>query len=184
MTQLGRPIPPEVLRIRTALTRHLRERNIRPIDAESVITGRDVLMKIWEMIVSCPLGIAIVTEGLPAETIANVFFEIGLLQALGKETLVIRTPLAVLPTDFVRTEYIEYGRGFAARIRRFLDQLDDQANNYEIMADELERNPALAIDYLTRAYLIGGKRTLLRRARHLFARLPAQDSVRPIVNLP
>lgn len=184
MTKLGRPIPDEIKNIRRALTRHLRQHRIEPIDAESVITGRDVLLKILEMIVSCPLGIAIITNNLPAATIANIFYEIGVLQALGKETLVIRTPRAVLPSDFVRTEYIEYDREFATRIRRFLDQLDEQADHYEIMAAELERNPALALDYLKRAYLISGRRTLLRRARQLFDTLPAQDSIRPVVTLP
>jgi len=141
MTKLGQPVPDDVARIRRALKRQLARRRIAPIDADSIVTGRDFLVKIWELIVGSPLGIAIVSAELSTATMANIFYEIGVLHALGKETLVIRTPNAPVPSDFVRTEYIEYdARDFSPRFRRFLDRFAEQARHYEAMADSLE-NP-------------------------------------------
>ena len=86
VTQLGEPVPESVNRIRRVLNKSLKAREIKIIDANSAMTGRDFLDKIWSMILSVPLGIAIVTEDMPHNTWANIFYEIGLMQALGKET--------------------------------------------------------------------------------------------------
>ena len=91
MTKLGAPVSQELVRIRRNVERHLRKRSIKSIDAGSVITGKDFLLKIWQMIVSVPLGIGIITDDMTAGTMSNVFYEIGLLHALGKESLVIKS---------------------------------------------------------------------------------------------
>src|SRR5215211_3503591 len=91
MTQLGGDIPDEVDDIRSALRRILETHNIELIDANSRITGRDFLFKIWNMIVAVPLAVAIVHEEMPVKTLHNVFYEIGIAQALGKETVVIKS---------------------------------------------------------------------------------------------
>ena len=36
----------------------------------------------------------------------NIYYKLGVAQALGKETLVVKSPGAKLPSDFVRTEYV------------------------------------------------------------------------------
>ena len=35
-----------------------------------------------------------------------------------------------------------------------LDRLFEQANYYKLLAEQLERNPVLALDYLKRAYQV------------------------------
>jgi hypothetical protein len=185
MTKLGQPIPQDISRIRRALVRHLRERRIEPLDAESTVTGRDFLLKIWDLIVGCPLGIAIVSADLPPSTVANIFYEIGLLQALGKETLVVKTKGAAVPSDFVRTEYIEYDRRrFASKVRRYFDQLFEQADHYATMAENLETSPPLAIDYLKRAYLITGENRLRLRLDAAVAQLSEESELRSVLLLP
>ena len=156
MTQLGTPIPQEITNIRRTLEKYLKQRKFKTIDANSVVRGRDFLMKIWKMVLSVPVGIAIISENLTHTTLANIFYEIGLLQAYGKETLVIKTPDSALPSDFVRTEYIEYDRKFKDRILKFLDSLEEQAVHYAVTAKSLRANSLLAIDYLRRAFLITG----------------------------
>jgi hypothetical protein len=124
MTQLGGPVPPILAEIRSALLAALNEHGYRLVDADSLVTGKDFLLKIFEMIVAVPLGIAIIHEQMRPGTLANVFYELGMMQAYGKETLVIRT--------------------------------------------DGENNPLLAIDYLRRAYLLTGKRSLKRQATRIF----------------
>jgi len=156
MTQLGPPIPNTVAKIRKILRRCLKAKSIEAIDANYDVTGKDFLDKIWSTILSVPLGIAIITEDMSPSTMSNILYEIGLMQALGKETLIIKTKEVVVPSDFVRTEYIEYSRRLKAKIDRFLDKLFEQAEHYSVMASELGHNPLVAIDYLKRAYLITG----------------------------
>jgi hypothetical protein len=168
MTQLGAPIPAEVTMIRDDLTSALGGAGFDCIDAESVVTGRDFLLKIWELIVSVPLGIAIIHQDMKPTTIANIFYEMGLMQAYGKETLVVKAAGATIPSDFVRTEYIEYGPGFRQQVGKFVDSLSERAEYYLLMSDQVEHNPLLAIDFIRRSYLLSGDPALRARALEVF----------------
>lgn len=163
MTQLGNPIPDQVSRIRKTLKKYLNQANINIIDANSVRTGRDFLIKIWEMIVSVPLGVAIITEELSSETMANIFYEMGILQTLGKETLIIKSKNCNIPSDFVRTEYIEYDRKFKFEINKYLKTFSNQADHYFKLGSQLNKNPIVTIDYLKRAYLVTGDENIKRK---------------------
>jgi len=181
MTQMGKAVPPEISEIRRSLSKLLKSRRIKEIDAGSKVTGKDFLLKIWGMIITVPLGIAIVTRKMPARTLANIFYEIGMLQSYGKETLVIKTEDAKIPSDFVRTEYVEYNTSFQAEMKKFLDEFFELPEYYETMAEQLENNPLLAIDYFRRAYLISGKDKYKEKAKTIYnsasIKTRAKDSV-------
>jgi hypothetical protein len=165
MTRLGRPVPRMVDEIRAQVSACCAEIGYRVIDANLRISGRDFLIKIWKMIAATPLAIGVLHEDLPSTTLANIFFELGVAQALGKETLIIKSPAAEVPSDFVRTEYLEFNGLFAKGFRTFLRGMLEQAAHYELVAEQLDRNPILALDYLKRAYLITGKSRLRTKAR-------------------
>ena len=169
MTKLGEPVSEEVLDIRTSLESILKKYEIECIDAESVVTGKDFLTKIWNLIVSVPLGIAIIDHEMTSSTLSNIFYEIGLMQAYGKETLVVKTKKATVPSDFVRTEYIEYGKHFEGKMQKFFQTFFDLPDYYDSMANELEKNPLLSIDYLRRAYLITGNNNYKMKAERIFS---------------
>lgn len=134
------------------------------------MTGRDFLLKIWKLIASSPLSIGICHEEIPELTQANIYYEIGVAQALGKETLIVKSPDVRLPSDFSRTEHVEFNDGFRDNFTAYLNSLPEQADHYELVADQLDRNPILAIDYLKRAFLISGEDRLREKARrHLDA---------------
>jgi hypothetical protein len=168
MTQLGEPLPLELRQIRDVLSGILSTHDMVLLDADSVTTGKDFLHKIWDLILSVPLGIAIIHPDMKTTAIANVFYELGIVQALGKESLVIRASGAAIPSDFVRTEYISYDRHFTRRLNGFLDTVFHKADYYREMADLLERNPLLSMDYLRRAYLITGDETTKARMLEVF----------------
>jgi hypothetical protein len=44
----------------------------------------------------------IIHEDTPIKTQANLYYELGVAQALGKETVIIKTPRAEMPSDFNR----------------------------------------------------------------------------------
>ncbi len=168
VTQLGNP-GKEVLRIRHSLTQILRSYGIEVIDAGSVVTGKDFLLKIWSLILAVPLGIAIISEGMRTDTLSNIFYELGALQAYGKETLIIKTEAATIPSDFVRTEYVQYDKDFKNKMKGFLKNFMTMADYYETAANQLQNNPLLSIDYLRRAYLISANDELRAKVQQIVA---------------
>lgn len=164
MTRLGNPIPQMVGKMREAIERCCKSRDYSLIDAQDRVTGRDFLLKIWKLIASSPLSIGILHEDIPESTQANIFYEIGVAQALGKETVIIKSPKAKVPSDFVRSEYIIFDNEFDRNFLSYLDSVFEQADYYELLADQLEKNPVLALDYLKRAYLIKGDDSLKEKA--------------------
>ena len=176
-------MPGEVNDMRRGLRKVLDARAFNLIDANSAITGKDFLSKIWSMIVSVPLAVAVVHENMPATTMCNVFYEIGLAQALGKETIVIKTAQAKVPSDFVRTEYIKYDEGFENKLSRFLESILERSTYYEEMSHLLEQNPLLAIDYLRRSYLISGREECSRKAGKIVGALPLEGRARDSVEM-
>ena len=156
MTKLGGKIPKEISNMKKTAAKYLKSQKFEVIDASSKVTGRDFLFKIFELILSVPLGIALISENLNSTTIANIFYEIGLLQALGKETLIIKTEGSNIPSDFIRTEYIEYNNKFKDRINEYLKTYFELAEHYELLGCELIKDPITSIDYLKRSYLMTG----------------------------
>jgi hypothetical protein len=168
MTVMGKPVPDKARDAKSRINAALRRAKFRTVDAASATTGKDFLLKIWTLAVSCPVGIAIVHEGIRPETMANVFYELGWMHAYGRETVVIKVGDVKLPSDLVRTEYIEMDEGFSRSFGDFLTSLRERAKYYQTLADLLEANPLLAIDYLRRAYLLTGEVALRRRAKQIF----------------
>ena len=175
VTQLGDPVPEGVAAIRRSVSDLCTGAGYEVIDARTQVTGRDFLLKIWRMIASAPLAVGVCHEEIPFSAQANIYYELGVAQALGKETLLVKSPGASVPSDFVRTEYVEFDEGFDANFTAYLNTVREQAGHYERIADQLERNPVLAIDYLKRAFLITGDEGLRGRAQALLAQAGLED---------
>lgn len=183
MTKLGHPVPKPVNQIRKIVTEACTDFSYDVIDANSKIRGRDFLFKIWTLIASTPLSIGLCHEEIPESTQANIYYEIGVAQALGKETLLIKSPRVQIPSDFVRTEYVEFNEQFRDNFSAFMESLPEQATHYETVADQLDRNPVLAIDYLKRAFLVTGEERLREQARDLANTAGLEDRARNSVEL-
>ena len=175
MTQLGNPVPEGVEAIRRSVSDLCETGGYEVVDARTHVTGRDFLLKIWRMIASAPFAVGVCHEEIPFSTQANIYYELGVAQALGKETLLVKSPGVRVPSDFVRTEYVEFDGGFEANFTAYLSTLRDQAEHYEQIADQLERNPVLAIDYPKRAFLITGDEGLRGKARELLEHAGLDD---------
>lgn len=168
MTQLGDRIPEKVLNIRGNVETVLARKNIALIDADHTTTGKDFLLKIWELVLSVPIGIAIIYKGMPSRTLSNIFYELGWMHAFGKETIVVKEGNIKIPSDFVRTEYIPYDNKFERRFGNFIASLEERLKYYEKMAEQMEKDPLLAIDYLRRAFLLCGDEGLRGKATKIF----------------
>lgn len=167
MTRLGTPVPPMVKKIRRDLKACCRPSGYKVIDAATTVTGRDFLLKIWHQIASTPLSVVVLHEDFPESTQANIFYELGVAQALGKETVIIKSPKSKVPSDFTRTEHIVFDKNFSRNFKKYLNSIYEAAVYYETVGDILDRNPILALDYLKRAYLINGENRLKRKAKKI-----------------
>jgi len=167
MTKLGKVVPPKITQMRAILAQSIKPYEYGLIDAGSKTTGGDFLAKIWGIIISLPCGVALISEELRTNTKLNIFYEIGLMQAIGKETLIIKTTKSKVPSDFVRTEYIDFDGDEAdleKRIQSYMTHLTEKVDYYTQIADNLGNNPFGRIDYLRRAYLLSGNKKLLLSA--------------------
>jgi hypothetical protein len=164
MTQMGQPIPADVARAKKRISGSLRRAGFKTVDADSKTTGKDFLLKIWSLALGCPVGIAIIHEGVRPETMANIYYELGWMHAWGRETVVVKVGNVSLPSDLVRTEHIPFDRQFSRRFGDFVKSLRERCDYYLLLADQLEKNPLLAIDYLRRAYLLSGDAGLKKKA--------------------
>lgn len=169
MSQLRRPVPENQVVIRRRLSDFLIANGYDEIDADSSLTGRDFLVKIWAMVFQVPIGIAIITRQTTRRTLANIFYEIGLLQAYGKETLVIKTSDTRVPTDFVRTEYLDFDDDLEIKLNKYFAYISSLQEHFDIMAEQLQKDPLLAIDYLRRAFLISGDSSYREKAQLLYS---------------
>lgn len=183
MTRLGKPVPKEITEIRRAITTACKSCSFKVIDASAQNTGRDFLLKIWKQIASTPLVVGVVHGKIPSSTQSNIYYELGIAQALGKETIIVKSPTSTIPSDFVRTEYIEFDSKFNRNFSKYLKGLKEQADHYELMADQLENNPILSIDYLKRAFLITGETRLREKAKKLLNEAGLDDRAKNSVEL-
>ncbi len=168
MTQLGEPVPEKIEEIRVEILDVLEGFSYGLLDANSKVTGRDFLIKIWRLIIGVPAGIAVIHEDMTPQTLSNIFYELGTMEAYGKETVIVKTKKAKIPSDLLRTEYIEHGPKSAAKLKQWMSGLLELGDFFETMADQLENNPLLEIDYLRRAFLISEKEALKKRAETIY----------------
>jgi hypothetical protein len=73
-----------------------------------------------------------------------------------------------MPSDFTRTEYIDFAAGFKKEVKKYLEKYFNWASDYEFMSELVEKNPLLSIDYLKRAWLISGENAYRQKAREIF----------------
>jgi len=175
LTQLGAPIPDKLIEIRQSLSTQLSILGFQSIDASSLVTGKDFLDKIWKIILGVPLGIAVLTPDMPERTIANIYYELGLMDALGKETLIIKSKGYSIPSDFKRTEYVNFDNKFSGSFEKFGQNLIEREEHYWLMAEIMEADPVLAIDYIKRAYLLNPKQKYKQEAKRIF--MEKMDSI-------
>jgi hypothetical protein len=171
MTQLGGIRPLDLTEIIDRTKRILDDREIKLLDGNSEITGKDFLIKIWKLVMSVPMGVAIVTKTIKSSAIPNIFYEIGMMNTLGKDTIVIKCKHFKIPSDFIRTEYIEFdNETYDHKFNNYLDRVFDYSKYCVTMANNLTAKPILTLDYLRRAYLITGDADIKTKAEDIMSR--------------
>ncbi|WP_417463943.1 hypothetical protein [Kordiimonas sp.] len=172
--------------------RSLTQLEIDSVDAANFRRTGDYLTKILEQIRGAGFCIAIFSEGTRTKTLANIFLEVGMAYLLGKPVVILKTAQASVPSDLVRSEYIEYN-GDADQT---LDSLKNTIRNSvlsaadymmllaELAEDAEDPDYELAFHRYLQAILFTGDRnilTSLERVKDAFAislRASGADAIR------
>lgn len=179
MVHSAAEISPVEARIEKIVGEMLRRQGFRTKKAADEVGTKDYLHKIVRLIRGCGFGVAIFSASTPSRTLATIFFEIGLAHVLGKDVLMIKTADATIPSDFVRTEWIDFRptdeAAFRKRLSKACDLFRKNAEFYsklgtvalEARIPDLE----LAFERYRQAHLLIGDEGSLGHIRAIRARL-------------
>jgi hypothetical protein len=88
------------------------------VRGDQIIRAGDLTKNILAELLTCGLAVADVTAPNP-----NVFYEVGLCHALGKDVLLLKQQGAALPADFGGAHYYEYDPGDLPRHKVALEDM-------------------------------------------------------------
>jgi hypothetical protein len=133
-----------------------------PVTAVDIRGTSDYLGKIVDLIRGCGFGVAIYCDQTPARTMGNIFFEVGVCGVLGKPVQLVLSGQRSTPSDFVRTEWIEYKAGQKGELRQALresfDRIEQLAGFYKTLGQLAMEAPLadleLAFERFKQAVLI------------------------------
>lgn len=91
--------------------------NLKCVRADSTVRVGDLTQGVWKSILRAGVVIADISV-----LNANVFYELGLTHALGKDTILVRRRDTPLPADFGGALYYEYSLDDLARGKQVLQQ--------------------------------------------------------------
>lgn len=169
MRQLGGEMINPLPKIIRDVEKILKIYALKPITAKDSITGKDFLCKIWELMTSVQIGIAILTKDAPESTINNIYYELGMMDAMGKNTIVVKSDDYEISSDLIRTEYINFDKDFKNNFKKYLDNIIKNINDFYIdMAKATKSNISLSLDYTLKSYLITGDSVILKQGENLF----------------
>lgn len=177
MMHSSKAVAPIEKKIEEEISRVLRSQGFKTTKATLTYTSKDYLQKIIQSIRGCGFGIAIFSEYTPAPTLANIFFEIGICYVLGKDVIIVKTMDARPPSDFVRTEWIQFDpssqRKFRSDITKACKTMKENAKFYFTLGDiafyAQEKDLELAFERYKQAVLLTNYR-------------PAKNNIRKMAN--
>lgn len=104
------------------------------VRGDTSIRVGDLTSNIWSSILSS--GIIV---GDVSAVNANVFYELGLAHALGKDTFILKRKGAVIPADFAGAHYYEYElEDLEAAKRLLLEELERWASDRDIKSQSVK----------------------------------------------
>ena len=183
MLQLGEGVSQLEAEMDEVVSSVLHTRKLTALRASSERGQKDYLDKIIQLIRGCGIGVAIFSEYTPAPTLANIFFEVALCNLLGKPVLIVKSDGAKAPSDFVRTEWINFGVGKKPQLRKdfshSVSSILEFAKYYEsigdIALDAEDVDLELAYERYRQSFLIDGRLAVRRKLEKLGKRARQDD---------
>lgn len=172
---------PELRQVIDKVESVLSEHSFDHIEGAELVDYGDYLCSICKSILACPVGIAVSSVDIPADTLSNILWEMGLMQGFGKPVILLAHQRRGLPSDFARHFVIFFKhRGYVNKFGALLESLiaregyySDTLGDLAFEAGDYEK----AGKYYQDAYLIGEDARTLDKIRRLGDNLREHDGI-------
>lgn len=178
MRQLGEP-PGIDKKMTSIVVEELQSRGFSAKDAATSTGGNDFLGRILGLIRGTGFTIAIFSHETRPSAMANITLELGFAALCGKPLIIVKSKEAKTPSDFVRTDWIDYDpeeeSQFREKFRQALDTIQEIAEYEDSLLDvAMKANSidcAVALERANKAFLLTNDSRFLDAAEEIKSRL-------------
>lgn len=167
--------------LRSKITATFASKEIHLINAMARTGSDDNYCKICEQIISSAFGVALITKNTPPESLNNIYLEIGLMRAFGKEALILTPDFNLITSDLAGKGVLPYENEdeMNQKILNWIDQIPNKIHDYnthaEITLDEFNDYEKF-FDYSKKAIMFGDFTTPVERLNAVFNSKQSTDS--------
>jgi hypothetical protein len=162
----------ELKKVISRISSELRRQGFMPLDGCSLVDLGDTTCKICSTMQGCAMGIGFFHPDIPADTLSNIFWEMGINQGWGRPVLLVANKKEDLPSDFARgfCIFFENNLRYVAKLKELITTFKQREQYY---ADKLAADAILRADYekafryYQDAFLISGNRSIITKIRKL-----------------
>lgn len=166
-------------------------RGVRTKDADASTGGGDFLERILGLIRATGFTVAIFSHETRANAMANITLELGFAAMCGKPLVIVKSKDAKPPSDFTRTDWIEYDADdearFRAKLGQALDTIDDAGAFQDFLLETAMEaksiDCAIALERANKAFLLTSDESLIDKAERIAERLEAAGADDSIADL-
>ena len=142
-------------------------------DAMNIRGTGNLYCKICERILSSAFGVALITKDTPRNTLPNIFLEIGLLTAFGKEVIILTDSRETIPSDLQGKEVFIFAdnNNLSEYINKWSTEIQEKRITYwrtlakfSVEAKDYEK----AYEYLRKAIMFGDFEDSLSELKGIF----------------
>jgi hypothetical protein len=190
MRQIGNP-PPTDARMAQIVAEVFAERGVPTKDADASTGGPDFLERILGLIRATGFTVAIFSHETRPNAMANITLELGFAAMCGKPYIIAKSKLAAAPSDFTRTDWVDYDEHdedrFRFKLNQSLDTIDDAGPFAEWTLDTAlsvrSVDCAYALERAIKAFLLTGDERVLDKVEEVRQKLDGSGDNGSIADL-
>lgn len=178
MRQIG--TPPEIdKRMREIQEEEFTKRGIKSLDAAASTGSKDFLERIVGLIRATGFTVAIFSNKTRPTAVANIMLELGFAAMSGKPLIILKSKRARAPSDFTRTDWINYDEleedEFRTKINQALDTVESTGEfEHRLLQIALQAKSidcGIATERAIKAFLLTGDSEIIDKADLILERL-------------
>jgi hypothetical protein len=160
-------------KLRTSIKKTFVDSGFHLINAMERVGSDDVYCKICEQILSSAFGVALITKYTPPPSLYNIYLEIGLMRAFGKEVLILTPDRSLIASDLEGKGVLPYTNenDLEHGIHTWIDQIPARIQDYNTFAEiylKESKDYEKFFDYSRKAIMFGDFDLPVRRLDEVF----------------